>query len=224
MVCCDLFSSININSCTYSVFRFYHTFCNLHSVSVKIINFECIQNFCFKVLTFNHTAITNLTAAFCVERRCIKNNINYFAFISRFDFLSIFNKCNNFSFCTSFVITYKVSFAFFFFDIDINQIVCQNNFLSGSFSTFFLFFHTSFKAFFVNSYAFFLSNFYSQFKRETVCIIQFESVFSANFIRTVSKKVIEKFLTSIECLFEFFFFFFDNGFNFFSVFIKLRIS
>ena len=137
----DLRSSCRINLCK-NVFAYIHvTVNNLASVNKKMVNFESCKNFGFQVFVNDKSAVADLTAAFCVERSSVKNNI-YVAFA--------FNCCKNFCLAAINKITHKFSRADLFFDFCVLNITCYGNFLCCCLCSVFLFLHCSLESFLIN--------------------------------------------------------------------------
>ena len=180
----------------------------------KLINLESCQNFSFQTFIFNISAVTCLTAAFCIERCFIQYNINVSVTLYC---------CKNFCITFIFCISNKLSRTYFIFNFSVFNITCNTDFCSCSFCSVFLLLHCSFIAFFIDFQTVFFSDFTCQFKREAKGIIQSKRTFTVN-IFLICNEFVKHFVASVKSFCKTFFFFFNRINNFCLILNQIRIS
>ena len=75
MVNSDFFTSFDIYLSKNCIADINFTVHYLTSVYKKLIYLECCKNFGFQIIISQISAVSDLSAAFCIERSFIQNNI-----------------------------------------------------------------------------------------------------------------------------------------------------
>ena len=117
-----------------------------------------------------HTGVTHLTTAFCIERSVAQNDL-----IQGLVLLFYLTVAQDAGFIFSIVVTDESGFTFF----QGNPVACFYG--SGVTCTFFLLLHFCLETFHIGCQAVFTQNQFSQVERESECIIQRKGIYTADF-------------------------------------------
>ena len=175
-----------------SCYYFIHqncAFCHFtHVCCFAADNFHTVCDFNQTVCCFDHTMVTHLTAAFCVERCFIQEHCHAVASLCACCHFVICYQSDHFrigNFCHIIACKYSCQICrqFVIYSFSSAHVV---GFASCCSCTVFLCFHFSRKCIFVNAHACFFQNFFCQIDRETVGVIQTEGFFAAHHCLTGS--------------------------------------
>ena len=176
-------TQFHVDACASHFAYLYQTFCHFtHVCDFAANNFYAVSYFHNACFCFDHTLVTYLTAAFCVERCSIQEYRYCIASLCCFCNGFVCNQCNDFCVCHIIYIITSESCFQFYGQFVVNGFCCAHvvGFCSCGTCTFFLCFHFCCESVFVDFHAFFCQDFFCQVNRETICVVQTEGFFTGH--------------------------------------------